>query len=185
MTKHRYVVYQHQSQGCSVRGERLTDVKSRLRHTKREYSGLRAMKEVMLLLERWYPGSLSKMSLFFKIEFIATICFHHGKEVTGLINAWGQSRTRTPEQKTRLESMWIESRQIAIERGVKKAFARCFQDINGTIWERKDNTWVPLDTRWPAYDLSMWFIYDIVYQKDMLEKWQKCANTSDQDLHLL
>lgn len=152
---------------------------------KPEYNGLRAMKEVMLLLEREYPHNLSKMSLLFKVEFIAMICFHHGEEVTGLINAWEQSCMCTREQKARLEFMWIQSRQITIERGVKRAFARCFKDINGTIWKRKDDTWAPLDTTWPAYDLSMWLINDIVYQKDMLEKWQKYANTSDRDLHLL
>jgi hypothetical protein len=105
--------------------------------------------------------------------------------VTGLINGWEQSGTRPDDQKVRLEDMWIQSRQITIERGVGKAFARCFKDINGTIWARRDDTWAPLDTTWPAYDLSMWFIYDIVYQKAILEKWQKYANTSDRDLHLL
>jgi hypothetical protein len=139
-----------------VRGERiLTYVRSCLYHMKPEYNGLRAMKEVMLLLEREYPHNLSKMSLLFKVEFIAMICFHHGEEVTGLINAWEQSCVCTLEQKARLEFMWIQSRQITIERGVKRAFARCFKDINGTIWERKDDTWAPLDTTWPAYDLSM------------------------------
>jgi hypothetical protein len=124
------------------------------------------------------------MSLLFKIAFIAMICFHRGKEVTGMLNGWEQSGTRPDDQKVRLEYMWTQSRQITIERGVEEAFARCFKEYNETIWEKKDTTWAPLDIRWFADGLCKWFINDIIYQKGMLEKWQKSAKTSDRDLHL-
>jgi hypothetical protein len=168
---------------CDV-SEGLTKRESCLPHVKRDYIGLRAMREVTILLERWYPRNLSSMSLLFRIEFIAMICFHHGKEVTGMLNAWEQFRTPPAYQRVRLDTMWTDARKITIERGVKESMARQFKDDNGAIWMQDEDTWKQLETKWKASDLFEWFIHHIFFEHNGFRKWQTHQDTFARDFYL-